>query len=268
MSSVTRACRVCVVRCLTVGGDGQRQPRAWRSCRSIDGCGQDPTRTVRSGRAPDRSKTGDRVLRGRCVGRAPPRPRRAGKRKGRRGKVERTAPAELGPCRCAPGPAPCARVACVGRYGMRYFYVAPGIRPFNDPTRPAPHRSPGARSRRRSRRRKRETEPRRGTSYYDVRAARDGRCGLPSAEARPPARASWRKATREIRSYTYELVTNWAVAYREARTKPFRGTPPATPVASRGVAGAARLAALRRAMAGPTARARANAICATMPSYA
>lgn len=174
-----------------------------------------------------------------------------------------------GPCSCtlpgcAPGPAPCARVACVGRYGMRYFYVAPGIRPFNDPTRPAPHRSP-LRSRRRSRRRKRETETRRGTSYYDVRAARDGRCGLPSAEARPPARASWRKATREIRSYIH---TNWAVAYREARTKPFRGTPPATPVASRGVAGAARLAALRRAMAGPTARARANAICATMPSCA
>ena len=76
---------------------------------------------------------------------------------------------------------------------------------FNDPTRPAPHRSP-LRSRRRSRRRKRETEPRRGTSYYDVRAARDGRCGLPSAEARPPARASWRQGDpRDPLVYTYEL---------------------------------------------------------------
>ena len=173
-----------------------------------------------------------------------------------------------GPCSCtlpgcAPGPAPCARVACVGRYGMRYFYVAPGIRPFNDPTRPAPHRSP-LRSRRRSRRRKRETEPRRGiaTTTYERRVMGDAVCRL-RKRARRRAQVGARRPARSAR-----IHTNWAVAYREARTKPFRGTPPATPVASRGVAGAARLAALRRAMAGPTARARANAICATMPSYA
>ena len=137
------------------------------------------------------------MLRGRCVGRAPPRPRARGKVEGR--------PLQL---HLAGVRAWASTLRARGvRRSIRYALLlrrSPGIRPFNDPTRPAPHRSP-LRSRRRSRRRKRETEPRRGTSYYDVRAARDGRCGLPSAEARPPARASWRKATREIRSYTYEL---------------------------------------------------------------
>ena len=198
------------------------------------------------------------MLRGRCVGRAPPRPG------GARGKVERTAPAELGPCRCAPGPAPCARVACVGRYGMRYFYVAPGIRPFNDPTRPAP--SIGRRCGRGVAPGGANVKPNRGavlaTTTYERRVMGDAVCRL-RKRARRRAQVGARRPARSAR-----IHTNWAVAYREARTKPFRGTPPATPVASRGVAGAARLAALRRAMAGPTARARANAICATMPSYA
>lgn len=180
---------------MTVGGDGQRQPRAWRSCRSIDGCGQDPTRTVRSGRAPDRRSCAAWAVR--RAGAAAP----AGK--GAEGR------------RTAPAAAPC-RGARLGQHPARAWRASVDTvcatftsLPVYDhlttrPVRPAPHRSP-LRSRRRSRRRKRETEPRRGTSYYDVRAARDGRCGLPSAEARPPARASWRKATREIRSYTYEL---------------------------------------------------------------
>ena len=188
---------MCVVRCLTVGGDGQRQPRAWRSCRSIDGCGQDPTRTVRSGRAPDRRS---------CAAWAV---RRAGAAAPRRGKGEGRTD---GPCGAGTLPvrawASTLRARGVRR-SIRYALLLRRSPVYDHLTGPDPTRSPsvrpGSRSRRRSRRRKRETEPRRGTSYYDVRAARDGRCGLPSAEARPPARASWRKATREIRSYTYEL---------------------------------------------------------------
>lgn len=91
------------------------------------------------------------------------------------------------------------------------------------------------------------------TTTYERRVMGDAVCRL-RKRARRRAQVG---ARRPARSGSY-IHTNWAVAYREARTKPFRGTPPATPVASRGVAGAARLAALRRAMAGPTARARAR----------
>ena len=184
---------MCVVRCLTVGGDGQRQPRAWRSCRSIDGCGQDPTRTVRSGRAPDRRSCAAWAVR--RAGAAAP----AGKGEGRR---------------TAPAAAPC-RGARLGQHPARAWRASVDTvcatftsLPVYDhlTTRPDPLPigrrcgrgvAPGGAN----------VKPNRGAvaSYYDVRAARDGRCGLPSAEARPPARASWRKATREIRSYTYEL---------------------------------------------------------------
>ena len=203
------------------------------------------------------------LLRGRCV-------RSGGRRRGparARGKVERTAPAELGPCRCAPGPAPCARVACVGRYGMRYFYVAPGIRPFNDPTRPAPHRSP-LRSRRRSRRRKRE-QPIRGavlatTTYdYERRVMGDAVCRL-RKRARRRAQVGARRPARSARTYirigrsrTEKLVRN-----RSAVRRPLRQSrPEASPAPRASPPSAAQWPGRRRAP-------RANAICATMPSCA
>ena len=196
------------------------------------------------------------MLRGRCVGRGAAAP--AGKGEGRR---------------TAPAAAPC-RGARLGQHPARAWRASVDTvcatftsLPVYDhlTTRPDPLPigrrcgrgvAPGGAN----------VKPNRGavlaTTTYERRVMGDAVCRL-RKRARRRAQVGARRPARSAR-----IHTNWAVAYREARTKPFRGTPPATPVASRGVAGAARLAALRRAMAGPTARARANAICATMPSYA